>query len=96
MTSVVPQQAEKRSTALAAAMAIPGRNSSPEQILNPARTFFAMTKNVMGKRLLQTERAENPVKAGLARSADEYPYCFANLAKRKVEGQRSGPSQSVG
>jgi putative transposase len=27
--------------------------------------------------------AENPTKAGLAASADEYPYCFAYLAKMK-------------
>jgi putative transposase len=37
-------------------MARPGRNSSPEGILNPARTFFATTKSAMGKRLLQSER----------------------------------------
>ena len=37
-------------------MARPGRNSSPEYILNPARTFFTATKTSMGRRLLQTER----------------------------------------
>lgn len=37
-------------------MARPGRNSSSENILNPARTFFATTKTSMGRRLLQSER----------------------------------------
>ena len=37
-------------------MAKPGRNSSPEDILNPARTFFTTTKTSMGRRLLQSER----------------------------------------
>jgi putative transposase len=29
--------------------------------------------------------AENPVKAGLAGEADEYPFCYGFLAKRKTE-----------
>jgi putative transposase len=29
--------------------------------------------------------AQNPVKAGLAASPDEYPFCFRYLAKRKAE-----------
>jgi putative transposase len=29
--------------------------------------------------------AENPVKAGLAISADDYPFCYRHLAKKKVE-----------
>jgi putative transposase len=29
--------------------------------------------------------AQNPVKAGLARTPEEYPYCFAHLAKREKE-----------
>jgi putative transposase len=29
---------------------------------------------------------ENPVKAGLARSADEYPYCSTYLKKKKKSG----------
>jgi putative transposase len=37
-------------------MTQPGRNASPEYILNPSRTFFATTKTSMGRRLLQTER----------------------------------------
>jgi len=28
--------------------------------------------------------AENPVKAGLAASADEYPFCFCSLARKKM------------
>ncbi|MGD0732923.1 MAG: transposase [Terracidiphilus sp.] len=28
--------------------------------------------------------AENPVKAGLAASAEEYPYCFCSLARKKM------------
>jgi putative transposase len=173
----VPQQAKQRSAALAAAMAIPGRNSSAKDILNPTRTFFATTKTAMGKQLLQSELnaelmidvlrslvaerafelldfvimpdhlhlvlsvgsgmtieramqlvkgrfsrrlskelgfsgevwqrgfseeqvlgrarleksrkyiADNPVKAGLAKSSGEYPYCFASLAKRKSEAR---------
>ena len=37
-------------------MAKPGRNSSAEDILNPARIFFTTTKTSMGMRLLQSER----------------------------------------
>lgn len=33
--------------------------------------------------------AENPVKAGLAAAADEFPFCFRYLAKRKAESGRS-------
>jgi putative transposase len=156
-------------------MAQPGRNSSPENILSPARTFFTTTKTSMGRRLLQSERnvtllidvlrslvaerkfnlhdfvimpdhvhllltvedemtiekamqlikgrfshrlshecghkgevwqrgfseaqvmnrdsfesyrsyiAENPVKAGLAATADEYPFCFRSLARVKTQ-----------
>ena len=156
-------------------MARPGRNSSPENILNPARTFFTTTKTSMARGLLQTERnagllidvlrslvaefafelhdfvimpdhlhllftiddgmtvekamqlvkgrfsfrlgrefefkgevwqrgftevqvmnqqsfethrayiGENPVKAGLAASAEDYPFCFRHLARRKKE-----------
>jgi len=33
--------------------------------------------------------ASNPVKAGLADSADRYPYCFAYLAKRKLAGAKA-------
>jgi len=31
--------------------------------------------------------AQNPVKAGLAGAADEYPFCFRFLAKRKAEAK---------
>ncbi len=37
-------------------MARPSRKSSPESILNPARTFFTTTKTSQGRRLLQTQR----------------------------------------
>jgi putative transposase len=157
-------------------MARPGRNASPEDILRPARTFFATTNTSMGRRLLQTERnaellievlrslvaadefklhdfvimpdhlhllltvgegmtiekamqlikgrfsyrlsrefgyagevwqrgfsevqvldkrsfeqhcayiAENPVKAGLVRSSEQYPYCYNSLARKKAAG----------
>ena len=32
--------------------------------------------------------AENPVKAGLARDANEFPFCFQYLAKKKAEAKR--------
>jgi putative transposase len=56
MTLVVPKEAGRRRWALAPAMARPGRKSSSENILNPARTFFTTTKTSMGRRLLQSER----------------------------------------
>lgn len=31
--------------------------------------------------------AQNPVKAGLAGSADEFPFCFRSLAKKKAEAK---------
>jgi putative transposase len=37
-------------------MAIPARKSSPDDILNPARTFFTTTKTSLGKCLLQSDR----------------------------------------
>jgi putative transposase len=40
-------------------MSRPGRNSSPDDILRPNRTFFTTSKTSMGKRLLQTERNAN-------------------------------------
>jgi len=33
--------------------------------------------------------AENPVKAGLAKSADEFPFCYAYLARRKAAGAKA-------
>ena len=33
--------------------------------------------------------AQNPVRAGLAASADEFPFCFRHLAKKKVEAKLS-------
>ncbi len=160
-------------------MARPGRKASPENILNPARTFFTTTKTSMGRRLLQSERntgllievlrslvaerkfklhdfvimpdhvhllltvdegitvekamqlvkgrfsyrmgrelgfrgevwqkgfsevqvlgdesfeqhrvyiANNPVKAGLADTPENYPYCFGSLARGKAEKKRA-------
>ncbi|HUY93851.1 MAG TPA: transposase [Terracidiphilus sp.] len=43
---------------------------------------------VMNEQALESHRAyiaENPIKAGLAPSADEYPFCFGFLARRKAE-----------
>ena len=43
---------------------------------------------VMNKENLRMHRtyiAENPVKAGLAASPDEYPFCFQFLARKKAE-----------
>jgi len=48
-----------RRWALAPAMSQPGRNSSPNSILNPSRTFFVTTKTSMGRRIFQTERNAN-------------------------------------
>ena len=165
-------------------MTRPGRNSSPDEILRPARTFFVTTKTSLGRRLLQTERnagllidvlrslvaekafelhdfvimpdhvhllvtidegmtiekaiqlikgrfsfrlrkefggagevwqrgfsevqsmnresfegyrayiAENPVKAGLVDSADQYPFCFRYLANVKAEKKKASVQAS--
>jgi putative transposase len=43
---------------------------------------------VMNQRDFEVHRAyiaENPVKAGLAVSTDEYPFCFCSLARKKRE-----------
>jgi putative transposase len=43
---------------------------------------------VMNQKDFEAHRAyiaENPVKAGLAASIDEYPFCFCNLARKKKE-----------
>ena len=42
-------------------MAIPARKSSPDDILNPARTFFTTTKTSLGKCLLQSDRNAGPL-----------------------------------
>jgi putative transposase len=158
-------------------MSQPARNSSPENILSPSRTFFVTTKTSMSRHLLQSERnanllidvlrslvaenqfrlldfvimpdhfhaliivhdgmtiekamqlikgrfsrrlkletgypgeiwqrgfseiqvmnnetlqkyreyiAGNPVKANLAQSAEEYPFCFASLARKKADNR---------
>ena len=46
----------KGETGFSPCMAQPGRNSSPENILNPRRCFFATTRTSMSRRLFQTER----------------------------------------
>jgi putative transposase len=43
---------------------------------------------VMNKRDFETHRtyiAENPIKAGLAGSTEEYPFCFRSLARKKAD-----------
>jgi putative transposase len=43
---------------------------------------------VLGKKSFETHRvyiAENPVKAGLVESAEQYPHCYQYLANRKSE-----------
>jgi putative transposase len=43
---------------------------------------------VIGSKSFETHRryvAENPVKAGLASSVDQFPFCYRSLAKRKAE-----------
>lgn len=47
---------------------------------------------VMNRESFETHReyiAENPVKAGMATSADEFPFCYRYLAKRKAENRAS-------
>jgi putative transposase len=47
---------------------------------------------VMNREALEAHRAyiaQNPVKAGLAASADEFPFCFRCLAKTKAEANGS-------
>ena len=33
--------------------------------------------------------SENPVKAGLAKSPEEFPFCFTYLARRKAAGAKA-------
>jgi putative transposase len=43
---------------------------------------------VMNKQVFEGHRtyiAENPVKAGLAASAEEFSFCFRSLARKKME-----------
>ncbi|MGD0912206.1 MAG: transposase [Terracidiphilus sp.] len=35
--------------------------------------------------------ANNPVKAGLVDAPEKYPYCFASLARKKIEAHRAQP-----
>ena len=53
---------------------------------------------VMNKQSFEAHRAyigENPVKAGLAANADEYPYCFRYLAKEKAEGRKTAKGVEI-
>jgi putative transposase len=50
------------------------RGFTEEQVMN-RESFDGHSKYV----------AQNPVKAGLAASEDEFPFCFRSLAKRKAE-----------
>ena len=52
------------------------RGFTEEQVMN-RESFEAHRKYI----------AQNPVKAGLAATADEFPFCFRYLAKRKAEGK---------
>ena len=43
---------------------------------------------VMNKQNFEAHRAyiaQNPVKAGLAASVDEFPFCFCNLVRKKID-----------
>ena len=45
-------------------------------------------EQVMNRESLEAHReyiTQNPVKAGIVASADEFPFCFRHLAKRKAE-----------
>jgi putative transposase len=45
---------------------------------------------VMNRESLETHReyiAQNPVKAGIVASADEFPFCYRYMAKRKAEAK---------
>ncbi len=47
---------------------------------------------VVGRESLEAHRAyiaQNPVKAGLADSAEKYPFCYGQLAKVKATGRTS-------
>ena len=56
-------------------------------------------EQVLGQASLESHRryiAQNPIKAGLTQSSEEYVYCYANLAKRKSEARRNQRPQSGG
>ncbi len=47
---------------------------------------------VMGRENFETHRryiAENPIKAGLVREGEEYPFCYRALANRKSAGAKA-------
>jgi putative transposase len=39
--------------------------------------------------------ANNPVKAGLVDAPDKYPYCFASLARKKMEAPKVQPATGI-
>ena len=54
---------------------------------------------VLGGESLEQHRryiAENPVKAGLVDAAEQYPYCFESLARKKAEERRAEAVQMTG
>ncbi len=54
------------------------RGFTEEQVMNP-ESLDAHREYI----------AQNPLKAGLAAAADEFPFCFRHLAKRKAEMKNS-------
>jgi putative transposase len=53
---------------------------------------------VMNQQSFEAHRAyvaENPVKAGLAASAEEYPFCFESLMRKKAEERSAGKAQEI-
>ena len=51
---------------------------------------------VMNQASFETHRnyiAENPVKAGLVRSPQEYPFCFGSLRRKKLAGAKAPDSR---
>ncbi len=60
--------------------------------IDPANSDFAYDYSVLLVQARQYRTAipilENPVKAGLVESPEEYPYGFSYLAKRKAAGDK--------
>jgi putative transposase len=55
-------------------------------------------EQVLGDRSFQEHRAyiaTNPVKAGLVDAEEKYPFCFASLAKKKVEDRKTDPNPGL-
>jgi len=54
---------------------------------------------VLGRESLEQHRryiAENPVKARLVDAAEQYPFCFESLARKKAEERRAEAVQMTG